>query len=264
MSEKWKVAAFYRFFQNRDCEAHAEAIRDFGEARSVGGTVLLAREGINSTVAAPEPDLDSFLDFLIQDRKIPLAEIKYSWSHHRPFPRFKVKIKQEIVTFRQSGLHPEDPEQVGTYVEPKEWNALIQDPEVTLVDTRNYYEYKIGHFPGAMNPETEDFTAFADWVRENLDASRQKKVAMYCTGGIRCEKATALLKKEGFENVYHLHGGILKYLEENQGPQNQWEGDCFVFDYRVAVDAKLQPADWHICPHCHEPAKGVCECQEPD
>lgn len=263
MSNTWKVAAFYRFFKNRDCEAQAEAIRAYGESRQLGGTVLLAPEGINSTVAGAEPDLDAFLQFLIQDRGIPLEEVKLSWSHTRPFPRFKVKIKKEIVTFRQPDLNPEDPSRIGTYVEPADWNSLIRDPEVTLVDTRNDYEYKIGHFPGAINPRTEDFTAFADWARQNLDARKQKKVAMYCTGGIRCEKATALLKQEGFEEVYHLQGGILKYLEETRSQDNQWKGDCFVFDYRVAVDSKLQPAGWHICPYCHEPAKGTCQCQVP-
>ena len=258
--KSWKIAAFYRFFPQERLPEQAGTIRAYGDSQGIRGSVLLAAEGINATVAGPENKLDPFLQFLRERRQIPLREIKFSWSNLEPFPKFKVKIKPEIVTFRQPGLDPGDPHAVGEYLAPTQWNELLRDPELTLIDTRNDYEYRVGHFPGALNPHTDDFTAFADWVDHNLDPHRHSVVGMYCTGGIRCEKATAYLKKRGFAQVYHLQGGILKYLEDVPAKENQWRGDCFVFDYRVALNRDLEPCGWAVCPRCHEPYNRACPC----
>ena len=177
--------------------------------------------------------------------------IKYSCADFNPFPKFKVKKKPEIVTFRQPDADPR--QDVGTYLEPEEWNELIVDPDVITIDTRNDYEVDVGHFKGALNPKTDNFTEFSHFVDECLISYKEKKIAMYCTGGIRCERSSAYLKQKGFKNVYHLKGGILHYLEIMPKARSLWEGDCFVFDYRVAVDHDLKPAQWKIDPETGQP-----------
>ena len=217
------------------------------------GTLIFAPEGVNSTCAGSPKAIDATIALLQSDARFEGISVKYSYADFNPFPKFKVKKKPEIVTFRQEGADPR--ELVGTYLEPREWNDLISDPEVITIDTRNDYEVNIGQFKGAINPKTDDFTAFAEFVDVHLASQKDKKIAMYCTGGIRCERSTAYLKKKGFKDVYHLKGGILRYLEKMPQDQSLWEGDCFVFDYRVAVDHELKPAKWKIDPETGDPER---------
>jgi len=191
------------------------------------------------------------LDFLQAQPNLGAIVHKESFSDENPFHRTKVKLKKEIVTMGIEGIDPN--QVVGTYVKPKDWNALISDPEVLLVDTRNDYEVEIGTFEGALNPDTETFREFPQYVKDNLDKTKHKKVAMFCTGGIRCEKSTAYLKEQGFEEVYHLEGGILKYLEEVPSDETMWQGECFVFDGRVAVDHSLEQGQYDQCFACRFP-----------
>ena len=215
--------------------------------------VIFAPEGVNSTCAGSHAAVDSTIALLRSDPRFAAMEVKVSHADFNPFPKFKVKKKPEIVTFRQAGADPR--EAVGTYLEPDEWNELIADPDVVTIDTRNDYEVDVGRFKGAINPQTGDFTAFAHFVDEQLASQKDKKIAMYCTGGIRCERSTAYLKQKGFEHVYHLKGGILRYLEMMPREQSLWEGDCFVFDYRVAVNHDLKPAKWKIDPETSNPKR---------
>jgi len=257
---KYKVAALYRFADLQDFSDWAIRIRTFGEETGLKGTVILATEGLNGTVAGTEETVDRFLEMLQADERLNGLEYKISWNAEQPFPRLRVREKKEIVTFRQFHVDPNDP---GTYVEPEAWNQLIEDPQVVTIDTRNTYETKIGMFEGAVDPQTANFTEFAEYVEENLSPEQHPKVAMYCTGGIRCEKATAFLKSKGFQDVFHLKGGILKYLEDVPQEQSKWNGECFVFDRRVAVDHDLQTSDWQICEKCNEPFRQgevCCEC----
>tara|TARA_R110002110_G_scaffold414387_2_gene644257 strand:- start:1847 stop:2758 length:912 start_codon:yes stop_codon:yes gene_type:complete len=218
---------------------------------NVYGTLLLAKEGINGTVASTREGIDSLLHYINQHPNLGPISYKESYSHEMPFKRTKVKLKKEIVTMGVDGI---DPTHIsGTYVKPKDWNALISDPNVTLIDTRNDYEVKIGAFHNAINPNTETFREFPQFVNNNLDPEKNKKVAMYCTGGIRCEKSTAYLKEQGFDEVYHLEGGILKYLEEVPQTETMWEGECFVFDERVAVNHDLTPGSYDQCYACRMP-----------
>jgi len=217
----------------------------------VKGTLLLAAEGINGTIAGPQTGIDTVLAFLAAQPGLENISHKESYSDENPFHRTKVKLKKEIVTMGVEGIDPN--QVVGTYVKPQDWNALISDPEVLLVDTRNDYEVEIGTFKGALNPDTETFREFPDYVAKNLDKNKHKKVAMYCTGGIRCEKSTAYLKEQGFEEVYHLEGGILKYLEEVPKEETLWEGECFVFDGRVAVNHNLEQGQYDQCFACRFP-----------
>lgn len=251
MSDAWKIAAFYHFTELKDYEAWADRMVDHGLQVALRGTVIFAPEGVNSTCAGSHEAVDSTIDLLKSDPRFATLEVKYSYADFNPFPKFKVKKKPEIVTFRQPGADPR--EAVGTYLEPEAWNDLIADPEVITIDTRNDYEVDVGRFKGAINPKTDDFTAFARFVDEHLALQKDTKIAMYCTGGIRCERSTAYLKQKGFENVYHLKGGILRYLELMPREQSLWEGDCFVFDYRVAVDHELKPAKWKIDPETSHP-----------
>lgn len=251
MSEDWKIAAFYHFVDLPDRDAWAERLVDHGLKAGLRGTVIVAPEGINSTCAGSHEAIDSTISLLKADPRLAAMEVKYSFADFCPFPKFKVKRKQEIVTFRQSEADPR--EDVGTYLDPKEWNELISDPEVLTIDTRNDYEVQVGRFQGATNPNTEDFTDFARFVDEQLKGRENSRIAMYCTGGIRCERSTAYLKSRGFKHVYHLKGGILRYLELMPEEKSLWEGDCFVFDYRVAVDHDLKPAMWKIDPETSDP-----------
>lgn len=245
------VCALYKFVTLPDYESLREPLRLEMERLGVKGTLLLASEGINGTVAGSREAIDGLLAYL---KAIPaLAELDYKESYEDavPFYRTKVKLKKEIVTMGVEGIDPR--QVVGTYVEPEDWNALISDPEVTLVDTRNYYEYEVGSFKGAINPETESFREFPSYVAETLDPAKHKKVAMFCTGGIRCEKSTALLKQQGFEEVYHLKGGILKYLEKVPEEQSLWKGECYVFDNRVTVNHALEKGSFDLCHGCRHP-----------
>ncbi len=217
----------------------------------VKGTLLLAQEGINGTIAGSQSGVDRVLAYLAQQPALADIVYKQSYTDTNPFHRTKVKLKNEIVTMGVEGLDPN--EVVGTYVKPKDWNALISDPEVLVVDTRNEYEIEIGTFENAVNPKTDTFREFPEYVEKNLDKDKHKKVAMFCTGGIRCEKSTAYMKAQGFEEVYHLEGGILKYLEEVSRDETMWQGECFVFDGRVAVNHDLEPGQYDQCYACRFP-----------
>jgi len=217
----------------------------------VRGTLLLASEGINGTVAGSREGIDALLTWLQQDPRLADIVYKESLDDSNPFHRTKVKLKKEIVTMGVEGIDPK--RVVGTYVKPEEWNAPISDPNVILVDTRNDYEVQVGTFKGAVNPHTETFREFPDYVKENLDPEKNRKVAMFCTGGIRCEKSTAYLKEQGFDEVYHLEGGILKYLEEVPQENSLWEGECFVFDNRVTVNHQLEKGSYDQCHACRLP-----------
>ena len=261
------VAALYKFVTLEDYIAMREPLLDCCVTAGVKGTLLLAEEGINGTIAGTREGIDAVLAYLRNDARLADLEHKESFDDHMPFHRMKVKLKKEIVTMGVDGIDPN--QTVGTYVKPEDWNALIDDPEVLLIDTRNDYEYGIGSFRGAVDPHTTTFREFPGWVRENLDPAKQKKVAMFCTGGIRCEKASAFMLKEGFEEVYHLQGGVLKYLEEVPEAESTWEGECFVFDNRVAVNQQLEKGQYDQCYGCRHPiteddkrsphyVKGVC------
>lgn len=261
MSQAVVIVALYKFVSLPDYSQLREPLLDFCLCREIKGTILLAKEGINGTVAGSRQAMDELLDFLQQDQRLANLDHKESFEAEQPFYRMKVKLKKEIVTLGVEGVDPSAT--VGTYVEPEQWNALISDPEVTLVDTRNYYEYEIGSFKGAINPKTERFRDLPAYVTQHLDSKKHKKVAMFCTGGIRCEKSTAYLKQQGFDEVYHLKGGILKYLEKVPSEQSLWQGECFVFDNRVAVDHQLQPGSYYLCHGCRHPIT-ASDRQSPD
>lgn len=245
------VAALYRFTPFPDFADFRDPLLQRMADLQVRGTLLLAPEGINGTIAGSRAGIDGVLSFLRQDPRFSALCAKESLADRNPFYRAKVKLKQEIVTL---GVPDIDPlHSVGTYVRPEDWNALISDPDVVLIDTRNDYEHRIGTFRGAVNPGTDSFRQFPDFVKRELDPQRHRKVAMFCTGGIRCEKSTAYLKQQGFEAVYHLQGGILNYLEHVAPEQSLWEGECFVFDQRVTVDHQLRPGSYDQCHACRMP-----------
>jgi UPF0176 protein len=245
------VAAMYRFVSLPDYQTLQAPLLKFCLDKGIKGTLLLAHEGINGTVSGSRADIDALLHHLKSDPRLAQLDHKESLYDEQPFYRMKVKLKKEIVTMGVEGIDPN--QVVGTYVKPQDWNELISDPEVVVVDTRNDYEYSIGTFANAINPETKTFREFPDYVSQNLDPQQHKKVAMFCTGGIRCEKSTAYLKEQGFEEVYHLQGGILKYLEEVPQDQSLWSGECFVFDNRVAVDHNLEKGQYDQCHGCRHP-----------
>ena len=245
------VAALYKFTRFSDFEDYRQPILDRMLDNDVKGTLLIAAEGINGTISGSRQAIDSVLDYLRSIEAIGSFTFKESYTSEQPFYRTKVKLKKEIVTM---GVEDIDPLQsVGRYVKPSDWNALISDPEVILIDTRNDYEVQIGTFQNAVNPKTETFREFPEYVAKELDPSKHKKVAMFCTGGIRCEKSTAYLRQQGFEEVYHLEGGILKYLEEVPASETMWQGDCFVFDNRVSVNHDLEKGDYEQCFACRMP-----------
>lgn len=251
MSNSFTVCALYKFVALSDFEALRAPLLAAMEKNEVRGTLLLALEGINGTIAGPAKGIDAVLEHLRSDVRLSELSYKLSFNSENPFQRTKVKLKKEIVTMGVEGIDPNLV--VGTYVKPQDWNALISDPDVILVDTRNDYEVEIGTFKDALNPDTETFREFPQYVKDNLDNTKHKKVAMYCTGGIRCEKSTAYLKEQGFEEVYHLEGGILKYLEEVPKEESLWEGECFVFDGRVAVNHDLEQGQYDQCFACRFP-----------
>jgi UPF0176 protein len=245
------VCALYQFVRLDDFEAFRTPLRELMVELEVKGTILLALEGLNGTISGSKASIDGVIQFLQDDGRFDNLEIKFSHSEATPFKRLKVKLKKEIVTLGVEHVNPLS--SVGTYIAPQDWNALISDPDVVLIDTRNNYEYEIGSFKGAINPNTETFREFPTYTKDNLEQYRGKKVAMFCTGGIRCEKSTAYLKSQGFDTVYHLHGGILKYLEEVDEDQSLWEGECFVFDDRVAVKHNLEQGQYDQCHACRYP-----------
>ncbi len=245
------VCAMYKFVTLENFQELRQPLLDIMEANEVRGTLLIAQEGINGTVAGSRAGIDALLAWLATDERLANIVTKESYDDNMPFYRTKVKLKKEIVTMGIEGIDPK--QVVGTYVKPQDWNALISDPDVVLIDTRNDYEVQIGTFQGAVNPNTETFREFPQYVKDNMDPTKQKKVAMYCTGGIRCEKSTAYMKEQGFDEVYHLEGGILKYLEEVPKEETMWEGECFVFDNRVAVNHDLEKGQYDQCHACRYP-----------
>ncbi|NEQ52154.1 MAG: rhodanese-related sulfurtransferase [Leptolyngbya sp. SIO3F4] len=247
----WTVITFYKFVQLDDFEVMRQPLLGLCRMQEIKGTILLALEGINATVSGTDASLAVLLSYLKQDLRLADLTYKTSRSEKQPFPRMKVKLKKEIVTLGQLGVSPT--KKVGTYVEAKDWNQVISDPDVVVVDTRNTYEVDIGTFQGAVNPQTDSFRQFPNYAAEQLDPSKHKKVAMFCTGGIRCEKASSYLLEQGFEQVYHLKGGILKYLEEVPAEESLWEGECFVFDQRVTLQHGLEPGNYTMCRCCGQP-----------
>ena len=245
------VAALYRFATLPDFEALRDPLYELMIEHEVRGTLLLAKEGINGTIAGSRQGIDRIMGWLKSDPRFADLEAKESYVDTPPFYRTKVKLKKEIVTMGVEGIDPNDI--VGTYVEPADWNALIADPEVLVLDTRNKYEVDIGSFENAINPETDSFRELPAYVEKHLDPLKHKKVAMFCTGGIRCEKSTAFLKQQGFSEVYHLKGGILKYLEEVPETESKWRGECFVFDNRVTVNHQLEKGQYDQCHACRRP-----------
>ncbi len=245
------VCALYKFVQLDDYQNLQPNYLAKLNQLGIRGTLLLATEGINGTIAGTDEAIHEFIDWMRLDSR--MADLDYKLSYHEtpPFHRTKVKLKREIVTMGVEGIDPN--RVVGTYVDAQEWNALLEDPEVILIDTRNEYEYEIGTFKNAVNPHTDTFREFPAYVAENLDPEKHKKVAMFCTGGIRCEKASAFMKEQGFEEVFHLKGGVLKYLETVEQEDSKWQGECFVFDDRVAVNHKLEKGQYDQCHACRFP-----------
>jgi UPF0176 protein len=251
MTENYVIVAMYKFVHLADYEIIQPKLLSFCQERDIKGTLLLAEEGINGTVAGTRLAIDQLLDYLKSDQRFADLEHKESNSDEIPFHRMKVKLKKEIVTMGQPTISPNY--YSGIRVEPKDWNAIISDPDVFLVDTRNQYEYQIGSFKNAVSPETTNFREFPEYVKQNLDPDKHKKVAMFCTGGIRCEKASAYMLEQGFDEVYQLNGGILKYIEEVNSNDSLWKGECFVFDGRVSVDHELAEGSYEQCFACRRP-----------
>lgn len=245
------VAALYKFAPLNDYRELKTPLLQFCLKHGIKGTLLLAAEGINGTVSGTRGAIDSLLSYLKSDPRLADLEHKESYCAEQPFYRTRVKLKKEIVTLGVPGVDPN--KDVGQYVEAKAWNELLADPDVILVDTRNDYEVGIGTFKNAINPNTRTFREFPEFVKQNLQDAKDKKVAMFCTGGIRCEKSTSFLIQQGFKNVFHLKGGILKYLEEVPAEESLWEGECFVFDNRVSVNNELTPGEFDQCHGCRNP-----------
>jgi UPF0176 protein len=247
--------AFYQFVSLKNIDQLQAFILKFCQKNSIKGTILLASEGINGTISGDEKKIQKFIEFIKEDsffkNNFKNLEHKESWASKNPFYRMKVRLKREIVALGVDGISPT--KKVGEYVNPEDWNKLINDPNTIVIDTRNNYEVDIGTFKNAINAETETFREFPTFVGKNLKDKKQKKVAMFCTGGIRCEKATSLMLEEGFEDVYHLKGGILKYLETIPKDKSLWQGECFVFDQRVAVTHGLDEGQYDQCYACRHP-----------
>lgn len=247
----YRIAALYQFTALPDYRDLKPSLLRMCDLLEIKGTILLAQEGINGTVSGSPDAISSLLGYLRKDPRLADLEAKFSEADSSPFYRMKVRLKKEIVTM---GVEDIDPNKVvGTYVDPSDWNELISDPNTILIDTRNDYEVEIGTFKGAVNPNTKTFRDFPNWVEENRQDLSKPKVAMFCTGGIRCEKASAFMKQNGFEDVYHLKGGILKYLETQPEEKSLWDGECFVFDQRVAVKHNLEQGQYDQCFACRHP-----------
>ena len=249
------TVAFYHFVTLDKKNNIQEHVYNFCEANNIKGTILLADEGINGTISGKEKNIRDFLIFIKKESLFngvfSKLEHKESWASKNPFYRMKVRLKKEIVALGVDGVSPT--KNVGKYVKPEEWNNLISDPNTIIIDTRNHYEVDIGTFKNATNPNTSTFRELPSFIEENLDPKTPKKIAMFCTGGIRCEKATSLMLGKGFKDVYHLEGGILKYLETIDKDKSLWEGECFVFDQRVAVTHGLNEGKYDQCYACRHP-----------
>lgn len=245
------VATFYKFVQLPDHRQLQYPLLQLCRQQNLRGTILLAGEGINATVAGEHAAIDVLRAWLQADGRFEQMEYKESFAAEFPFHRMKVRLKKEIVTMGRPETQSERIS--GIHVGPEEWNALLNDPDVTVIDARNHYECDIGMFKNAISPQTDTFSEFPDYVANNLDPARHRKIAMYCTGGIRCEKASSYMLAQGFSEVYQLNGGILRYLEEARQDDNLWQGECFVFDNRVAVDEKLRPGVHQMCYSCRKP-----------
>jgi UPF0176 protein len=248
-----KIAAFYKFVGIDSPAGLKSDLHAFCAQRDVRGTILIAHEGINATISGPNDTIDALLELLHSDERFADLPVKVSSAAAHPFQRFKIKIKPEIVTFGVPDLRPG--EVTGHLVDPKDWNALISDPDVIVVDTRNDYEVEIGTFEGARNPRTRTFGEFRDYVAADLASDQNRKIAMFCTGGIRCEKASAYLLSKGFGNVYQLSGGILNYLEHVAPEESLWRGECFVFDERVALEHGVRQGHHRLCDGCGRPIR---------
>lgn len=251
MQNQVVIAALYKFVELPDYVELQPRYLQFCQQHDIMGTLLLAEEGINGTVAGSRDNIDALLAYLKSDSRLADLDHKESYADEPPFLRTKVKLKKEIVALGQPGVSPCN--RAGTRVEPEDWNHIISDPDVVVIDTRNHYEYQIGTFQHAVSPETTNFREFPDYVSQHLDPARHKKVAMFCTGGIRCEKASAYMLDQGFDQVYQLNGGILRYLEQVNKEESLWEGECFVFDSRVAVDHNLEEGEYEQCFACRRP-----------
>ena len=255
MSDRYtiKVAALYRFATFEAPELLQSQVADWCKEYELKGTILLAGEGINGTVAGLPDGIDAVVALLKALPGCAELDVKYSHATEMPFYRMKVRVKKEIVTLGVEGIDPK--REVGTYVQPEDWNALIVDPDTVVIDTRNDYEVAIGTFEGAVDPKTKSFSEFPEWFREHRDelSAGKTKFAMFCTGGIRCEKSTAFLKAEGINDVYHLEGGILRYLENVPEAESKWQGECFVFDERVSVKHGLELGEMELCHACRRP-----------
>ena len=248
-----RVAALYQFTRFEDCAAIQAPLVQLCRAQGVKGTLLLAREGINGTIAGSDAAIEAVLAHIRGLPGCAALDVKHSHAATMPFHRMKVRIKREIVTMGEPDLDPTD---AGEYVAPQDWNALIDQPDTILIDTRNDYEVAIGSFAGAIDPQTKSFRDFPEWVRAHRhewEGREKPKIAMFCTGGIRCEKSTALLKAEGLDAVYHLKGGILAYLEQVPPEESRWQGECFVFDERVSVGHGLELGTYGLCRACRKP-----------
>ena len=245
------VATFYKFVALPDYPTLQRPLTDICQAQKVKGTILLAQEGINGTLAGAQQNIDAVFAYIKADARLADIDIKASAASKPPFEKLKVRLKKEIVTIGLPEVSPT--QQVGTYVAAWQWNQIIADPEVMVIDTRNNYEVGMGTFQRAQNPEISTFNEFPEYSKNNLNPTQHKKIAMFCTGGIRCEKASAYLLSQGFEEVYHLQGGILKYLEEVPEAESLWQGECFVFDERVAIRHGLEPGSYAMCYACGHP-----------
>ena len=249
----WTVAALYKFVEISDIETMQSELKAHAKTLDVYGSLLVASEGINGTICAPTAEaMQDMIDFIESKIGLDRMELKYSTASLRPFRRLKVRLKKEIVTLRQDHVNPT--KQVGTYLSPREWHDMLKaNPDMPVIDTRNDYETEIGTFRGAVDPKTKTFTEFPDFVQKHLDPKEIKKVAMFCTGGIRCEKASSYMLAEGYDEVYHLKGGILQYLEDIPEEESLWDGECYVFDHRVSVGHGLKEGTYDYCFGCGFP-----------
>ena len=252
---KFLTVAFYHFAEIQTYQAFQDPLLNFCNTQNIKGTILLAEEGINATISGQKDAVLALIQYIKYDKifndKFNTLSYKESWASTNPFYRMKVRLKKEIVALGVKGISPI--KKVGQYIKPEDWNQLLQDPEIVLIDTRNDYEFDIGTFKNAVNPKTKTFREFPKFVENKLDPKQHKKIAMFCTGGIRCEKATSFMLKKGFQEVYHLQGGILKYLETIPEEESLWSGECFVFDQRVAVAHGLQEGQYDQCYACRHP-----------
>ena len=253
MSDQITVISFYKFVNWGGVSKRKKDLESFCKKRGILGTVILANEGINATISGRDKAINEVVEFLKADTHLHDLKPKYSYTSGKTFARMKVKIKKEVVTMGVSDINPS--ETTGQHINNEQWNALINDPDTLVIDTRNQYEYSIGTFKNAINPETNSFREFPKWIDEKLEELMidKKRVAMFCTGGIRCEKASSLMIKNGCDDVYQLDGGVIKYLEEVNEGESLWDGECFVFDDRVSIKQGLLEGNFSLCHACRMP-----------